>query len=108
MLPEAGPLRLQTGNVMLVAAAGTITLGGILITSVASVPSAIWAPPVGAAAVRVTVACEITPAATLVGSSVKVDIAAGSLSGGGTKASHLSARRLRKNVPPLGSGTGVM
>ena len=108
MLPEAGPLRLQTGNVVLVAAAGTITLGGILITSVASVPSAILAPPMGAALVRVTVACEVLPAATLGGLSVKVDIAAGGSPGGGTKASHLSARRLPKNVPPLGAGTGVM
>jgi len=50
-----------------VAPAGTVTVVGTVATFQGSLPSAITAPPVGAAALRLTVPVEGLPPTTLVG-----------------------------------------
>src|SRR6266566_4210652 len=57
-----------TGNVAVVAPAGTVTLGGALAAPLL-LESATCAPPVGAAPLNVTVPVEEFPPATLVGFS---------------------------------------
>jgi len=51
----------------LVAPAGTVTLVGTVATFQGSLPSAITAPPIGAAALRLTAPVEGLPPTTLVG-----------------------------------------
>lgn len=65
-----------TVKVTLVAPAGTVTLAGTLAAAELS-ESVTTAPPVGAAAVKMAVPCEVSPPTTSVGLSVIVESAAG-------------------------------
>ena len=56
-----------TVNVLLVCPAATVTLAGTVATLVLLLDSVTTAPPEGAAAVSVTVPCELSPPFTLVG-----------------------------------------
>jgi hypothetical protein len=58
---------LVTVTLALVAPAGTVTLAGTVATDVLLLDRLTTAPPEGAAAVRVTVACEVPPPTTVVG-----------------------------------------
>ena len=64
--------RLETGKVAEVFPAATVTLAPTVATLVFELLSVKTAPPVGAAALRVTVPVEEEPPVTLVGESVTV------------------------------------
>ena len=61
----------------LVAPAGTVKLAGTVATDVLLLERVTTAPPDGAGAVRVTVACEVAPPVTIAGLSVIEDSEAG-------------------------------
>jgi|SRR5579872_6139501 hypothetical protein len=56
-----------TENVAVVCPAATVTLAGTAATAALLLPSVTTAPPAGAALLSVTVPCELTPPATLLG-----------------------------------------
>lgn len=66
---EAQPFSalVETVNVALVAPAATVTLAGTMATAVSLLARVTTAPPVGAAALKVTVPVELFPAVTLTG-----------------------------------------
>jgi hypothetical protein len=66
--PDTEPV--VTVKTALVAPAGTVTLGGT-VAAVLLLPSETAAPPAGAGPLRVTVPCEVPPAVTDVGLSVR-------------------------------------
>lgn len=80
-------------KVALVAPAGTVTLAGTLATAVLLLDSVTTAPPVGAAAVKVTLPWEVPPPVTLVGFSVKL-LRLNAGGGGGTGVTMSVAVRL--------------
>src|SRR4051812_33470967 len=71
-----GTTLVVTGKVALVAPAGTVTLGWTVAAAGSSLDSATVKPPVGAAAVRVTVPVTGVPPTTSVGLTLTADSAA--------------------------------
>jgi len=84
----------------LVAPASTVTLAGTVATAVLALLRPTRAPPVGAAAVSVTVPCDALPPMTEVGDTLTVDkLAAGGGGGGGGAPACAVKRRAAENGP---------
>jgi hypothetical protein len=84
-------------KLVLVAPAGTVTLGGTVAKVVLLLASVTTAPPAGAALVRVTVPCDVLPPVTLVGLSVSVE-SVGLLTGETVSVAVLVSLRVAKIV----------
>src|SRR5262245_12335267 len=78
---DAVTVLVVTVNVVLLLPAGTVTLGRTVTAVVLLLSSETLAPPVGAAALNVTVPCEEVPPVTLVGLSVSDEIVKGGAGG---------------------------